>query len=191
MKFLIIFIVASLLFLPIPGTTEIRNVPLLVVFHIFIFTRITIKIVKRVSLTSKTRATLMQNGFEIEKTGVSHFIAKKDGALFHVKLLMRKKAHLTYHFQDENTLEFYKVKKSLLDILKGKKADPEKPVELKRTGLTKKLKWVENAKPLIVMDKFPAHVTAGENKTEIQSGDVICDKITICDYNAFCEWTKA
>ena len=191
MKFLIIFIVASLLFLPIPGTTEIRNVPLLVVFHIFIFTRITIKIVKRISLTSKIRAALKQNGFEIEKSGISHFIAKKDATLLHVKLFVRKKAQLTYHFKDENTLECYKVKKSPLDMLKGKKTDSEKPVELKRTGLTKKLKWVENAKPLIVMDKFPAHVTFGEDKTEIKSGDMICDQIIICDYNAFCEWTKA
>ena len=191
MKFLIIFIVASLLFLPTPGTTEIRNVPLLVVFHIFIFTRITIKIVKRVSLTSKARTALMQNGFEIEKTGISHFIAKKDGTLFHVKLLVRKKAHLTYHFKDETTLEFYKVKKSPLDILKGKKADPAKPVELKRTGLSKKLKWEENAKLLIVMDKFPAHVTAGDDKKEIQSGETLCENIGIHDYNTFCEWAKA
>ena len=191
MKFLIIFIVASLLFLPIPGTTEIRNVPLLVVFHIFIFTRIAIKIVKRVSLTSKTRTALKQNGYEIEKSGIFHLIAKKDGTLFHVKLLMRKKSHLTYHFKDENTLERYKVKKSLLDMLKGKKADPEKPVELKRTGLIKKLKWEENAKPMLVMDKFPAHVTFGEEKTEIKSGDVICNKIGIYDRNTFCEWVKS
>lgn len=189
MKFLIIFIVASLLFLPIPGTTEIRNVPLLVVFHIFIFTRIAIKIGKRVSLTSKTRNALKQNGFELERSGAFHLIAKKDGISCSVKLLVRKKPHLTYHFKDESTLEFYKVKRSPLDMLKGKKAET-KPTELKRTGLSKKLKWAENTELLIVMDKFPAHVTFGEEKTEIKSGNMICGKIIICDYNSLCEWAK-
>jgi hypothetical protein len=74
-------------------------------------------------------------------------------------------------------------------MLKGKKADP-KPTELKRTGLSKKLKWAENTELLIVMDKFPAHVTFGEEKTEIKSGNMICGKIIICDYNSLCEWAK-
>ena len=90
----VIFIVASILFLPLPGTTEIRNVPLLIVFHIFIFTRLTIKIVKRAKLFGFIRSALKENGFELEKVTPRNIIAKKDGVVCNVKPVIRKSAHM-------------------------------------------------------------------------------------------------
>ena len=89
-----IFLVASILFLPVPGTTEIRNVPLLVVFHIFIFTRFGFKIAKKVKHTVKTRTLLKENGFELESVTLYDIIAKKDGITYNVKPIIRKDAHM-------------------------------------------------------------------------------------------------
>ena len=89
-----IFIVAAILFLPLPGTTEIRNVPLLIVFHIFIFTRLTIKIVKKIKLFNRTRTVLKEKGYEIAEGTPFDIIAKKDGVTYNVKPIIRKDANM-------------------------------------------------------------------------------------------------
>ena len=186
----LIFIASSFLFLPAPGTTEIRNVPILIVIHIFVFARIIIKVTKRVSLAVKTRSALKQNGFDIEKAGLYGITAKKDDVTYNVKLMVRKKAHLSYYFKDENTLEFYKTNRVVMNAIKAKGAVPTKHTETKRDGLRKKLKWAESGENVLVIDKFPVYVNDSEKKEPLGNGDKICGKISIYDCDGFCDFLK-
>jgi hypothetical protein len=187
---IIICIVAAFVFLPAPGTTEIRNVPLLIIFHIFIFARIIFKLAKRVSFASKVRSALQQKGLGIVKSGISAITAEKDGVTYNVKLIIRKNAHISYYFKDESTLEFYKTNRLVVNSVKAKGASATKYTETKRTGFTKKLKWAENVENMLVIDKFPAYVNDSVKKEPLGSGEKICGKVSIYDYDGLSEFLK-
>ena len=186
----VLVFVAALLFLPEVGTAEIRNLPLLLAILAIIVIHFAIKGVKHAVLAQKIRVALKNKGFEIEISSIFYTTAKKYALIYNVRTITRKNSYYSYYFKDENTLEFYKTNRLVVNAIKAKGATPTKHTETRRVGLRRKFKWAENGENILVIDKFPVYVTDSVRKEALGNGNKICGRISIYDYNGFCEFLK-
>ena len=197
MKYLIyaaLLFIASLLFLPESGSTEIRNPEILIVIAAIILIILTVKLIKLAVFASKVKKELRENKYEIKKArlgfGKVYIVAENHKETLEICVLMRKKSYYKYHFANKNRIELYKTTvgavRSGRDIAKVTKSAEVKLAGIIRIAPTK----IENAKRFIVFDKFPTTASDTVNRS-LNIGDTVTEsEIAVFDLKSFIESIK-
>lgn len=189
----ILAIVACCFFLPKSGTTEIRNLPVLVFILALIAIYFIYRFVRLVILISRVRAKLKKRGMHIRKTrfflNKGCIIAEAENEVFNVSLLVRKKSYYRYHFENENKIEFYK---SSFSVYKSSRRGTiaQGAVEQRLVGKQKIFRTsFSTNKPVTnftVIDKLPYRISDSVSKQELGNGDNICSSdVVLFDINGF------
>jgi hypothetical protein len=190
----ILAFIASLLFLPETGSTEIRNTELLWAIVAVILIVMIVRFCKLAGLTSKVKKSLKENKYQIKSTrfgiGKVYITAENHKETLDICLLRRKKSYLKYHFVDASHIELYKTTVSAVrtgrDIAKVSKYS-----EVKNAGsILIAPPKSDSAKRFIVFDKFPTTVSDTLNRS-IQLGDKIIESdVAVFDFKSFIESIK-
>lgn len=191
--YLALAFVAFFLFVPAPGTTKIRNLPLLILLLIFVLALISIRFFKNVLLMAKTKKALKKNGISEIKTNFRPWTSRfhghysiaftKKNQKIQLVLLTRKRKYQRYHFENEKTLEFYRANRVAFKTGKYR-ATVSNLVEVKHVG-KQKLAWDDTATVRYVLfDLLPAEITDTVKKENLGIGDPICRRgIYVTDLN--------
>ena len=197
MKYLIyaaLLFIASLLFLPESGSTEIRNPEILMVIAAIILIILTVKLIKLAVFAGKVKKELRENKYEIKKArlgfGKVYIVAENHKEMLEICVLMRKKSYYKYHFANENRVELYKTTvgavRSGRDIAKMTKSAEVKLAGIIRIAPPK----IENAKRFIVFDQFPTTASDTVNRS-LNIGDTVTEsQIAVFDLKSFIESIK-
>lgn len=197
MKYLIyaaLLFIASLLFLPESGSTEIRNPEILMVIAAIILIILTVKLIKLAVFASKVKKELRENKYEIKKArlgfGKVYIVAENHKETLEICVLMRKKSYYKYHFANEKRIELYKTTvgavRSGRDIAKVTKSAEVKLAGIIRIAPPK----IENAKRFIVFDQFPTTASDTVNRS-LNIGDTVTEsQIAVFDLKSFIESIK-
>ena len=191
------FIVA-LLFLPASGTTQIRNLPLLLFILSVILLFMFVRFCKYVLLVVKTKKQIKKIG--IQKIKIKFFpwdsffhghysiIFSHENKTAQSILLSKKRKYQRYHFDSINKLEFYRSNRVVFNSIKAKGATISKLVETNLVG-KQKIKWNDTAEiRMIVFDKLPEQITDSAKKEALSVGERICNSnIYIFDFATFCQ----
>ena len=197
MKYLIyaaLLFIASLLFLPESGSTEIRNPEILWVIAAVILLVLIIRFLKLTKRASSLKKSLKENKYQVLSTrfgfGKVYVTAESHRETLDICLLRRKKDYLKHHFASAEHIELYKTTVSAVkngrDIAKISKYS-----EVKHAGDV----WISkcktgNAQRVIVFDTFPSVVSDFSNRS-LQIGDKIGDSdIAVFDLKAFTDRIK-
>ena len=197
MKYLIyaaLLFIASLLFLPESGSTEIRNPEILWVIAAVILLVLLIRFLKLTKLAGSLKKSLKENKYQVLSTrfgfGKVYVTAESHRETLDICLLRRKKDYLKHHFASAEHIELYKTTVSAVrngrDIAKISKYS-----EVKHAGDV----WISkcktgNAQRVIVFDTFPSVVSDFSNRS-LQIGDKIGDSdIAVFDLKAFTDRIK-
>ena len=196
--YVVLAFIAALLFLPASGTTQIRNLPLLLfilsVFLFFIFVRF----FKYVILILKTKKQIKKIG--IQKIKIKFFpwvsffhghysiIFSHENKTAQIILLSKKRKYQRYHFDSINELEFYRSNRVVFNNIKARGATISNLVETKLLG-KQKIKWDAASEiRMIVFDKLPEQITDSAKKEALGTGERICNSnIYIFDFATFCQ----
>ena len=201
MKYLVyaaLAFIAGLLFLPASGTTEIRNLPLLLFILSVILFFIFVRFFKYVILILKTKKELKKIG--IQKIKIKFFpwvsffhghysiIFSHENKTAQIILLSEKRKYQRYHFDSINKLEFYRSNRVVFNNTKAKGATISNLVETKLLG-KQKIKWDAASEiRMIVFDKLPEQITDSAKKEALGTGERICNSnIYIFDFATFCQ----
>ena len=197
MKYLIyaaLLFIASLLFLPESGSTEIRNPEILWVIAAVILLVLIIRFLKLTKRAGSLKKSLKENKYQVLSTrfgfGKVYVTAESHRETLDICLLRRKKDYLKHHFASAEHIELYKTTVSAVrsgrDIAKVSKYS-----EVKHAGNIRMLPPKDDsAKRVIVFDKFPTIVSDFSNRS-LQIGDKIGDSdIAVFDLKAFVEYIK-
>lgn len=182
-----------MLFLPKAGSTEIRNIPILVFILILIAIYCIYRFIRLIILIFRARAKLKKKGMHIRRTrfsfGKGCIIAETENEVFNISLLIRKKSYYRYHFKDENNIEFFK---SSFAVYKSSKRGTiaQAATEQGSVGKQKILRCSFNTEKSIgyftIIDKFPYCISDSVKKEELGNGDRICSSNAISfDLNGF------
>ena len=186
MKFVLYIIAAILalvLFLPAPGTTEIRNIPLLIVLLSLVAAYWVFKAVRAIALLLRTKRLLEKRHLKIERVRMFPFGADIHGRLsivaggkdatYNILLTTRKRKGIQYHFCDGENLELYKTSGNMF---KTRYSSRVINVYVKKVG-KQKLKWADaggsNVIKILILDRFPHKMTRARGECELGNGDNI------------------
>ena len=189
--------IAALLFLPASGTTQIRNLPLLLFTLSVILLFMFVRFFKYVLLVVKTKKQIKKIG--IQKIKIKFFpwdsffhghysiIFSHENKTAQSILLSKKRKYQRYHFDSINKLEFYCSNRVVFNNIKAKGATISKLVETNLVG-KQKIKWDDASETrMIVFDKLPEQITDSAKKEALGTGERICNSnIYIFDFATFC-----
>ena len=197
MKYLIyaaLLFIASLLFLPESGSTEIRNPEILWVIAAVILLVLIIRFLKLTKRAGSLKKSLKENKYQVLSTrfgfGKVYVTAESHRETLDICLLRRKKDYLKHHFASAEHIELYKTTVSAVrngrDITKISKYS-----EVKHAGNIRMLPPKDDsAKRVIVFDKFPTIVSDFSNHS-LQIGDTIAGSaVAVFDMKSFIESIK-
>lgn len=189
--YILIIFLASLLFLPETGGTEIRNPELLIAIAAVALIVATVRFIKLAGLAGKVKKSLKENKYRIKSArfgvGKVYLTAEDHRETLDICILRRKKSYYKYHFADENRIELYKTTVSAVrtgrDIAKVSKYSEVKLAGIIRITQSK----AEGAKRFIVFDKFPTTASDNTNRS-LNVGDTVTEsEITVFDLKSFIE----
>ncbi len=197
MKYLVgaaLVFVALLLFLPYTGSTEIRNLPLLILILTVVFVLIMIRFLKYVILTAKTKRILKKYGVTRMKVrflpwasrfhGHYSIVFSYEGKPVQILLLSRKIRYQRYHFDSPERLEFYRANRVAFKTGK-ERATVSNLVEVKRVG-KQRIKWDAAASTrMVLFDRLPSQITDSVKKEHLAAGDPVCASDTLIADQAF------
>ena len=189
--YFVLTIIAGALFLPRSGTTEIRNVPLLITILLFVLAIYLFRVLKYVSLIIRTNKILRQKGFHCIKLvaipfNLSHgryqMIFQNETEILNIVLLVKKKKYQHYYFPDATCVEFYSVNRVVLKGNRFRGAMISDLIETKSHG-QQSLKWLRpkanlTETKILLFDKLPPKVTDALKREELGNGDEICTSKT-------------
>ena len=190
--------VCGLLFLPRTGTTEIRNLPLLLFILTLILIFILIRFIKYVLLVAKTQKQLKKIGIQNIKIKIfpwdsvlhGHYSITftHENKISQIILLSRKRKYQRYHFDSINKIEFYRANRVVFNNIKAKGATISKLVETSLVG-RQRLKWDDAAEVrIIIFDRLPEQITDFKKKETLCAGEKICSSnIYLFDWITFCK----
>lgn len=194
----ILFFASGLLFFPRTGSTEIRNLPLLLVLLSLILLFALIRFSCYVLLVLKVNKRLKESGMEKTKIkflpwasffhGHYSISFSYEGKKAQILLLSQKRKYQRYHFDSIHRLEFYRANRVVFKSSKIRGGTISELVEVKQVG-KQSLKWDADAEiRMIVFDKLPSDVTDSRTKESLAAGDRICkSNILLWDWQSFCE----
>ena len=174
---IIVFIVSICLFYPRAGSTEINNLPLLLVILFLIFSYFVYRFFKFLFIVFKLKVTLRKKDFKIKRIhflfSKGYIIAENREQVLDICLLFRKRRYYRYHFSNDKTIEFFKTSRSV--ALTSKRGSIARGEVYTRCVGKQKLKWYEDAeKRFILFDKMPNEITDSVKKENIGVGEKIC-----------------
>lgn len=198
MKYLvytILTLIAVALFVPKTGTTQIRNLPLLLALLSLIAIFLLIRSVQYIALILRTRHHLRKNGYQIQKTSVLphpinkyNLIAHNEGQPLHIVCILRKRPYWRYHFDSINRLEYYKSASTAIRSGGGYSAKLySKSVETRYMGKSKLPFQQEDAgTAVLIINRMPCYVSSNTRRNPSHSaGDLICERIRFYDAKSF------
>lgn len=185
--------VAALFFLPEPGSTTIRNLPLLILIVGLVFLVCCSYLFRLVVLIRKTRRLCLKGGAVIRRVrltpGKSYLIAAYGDETYVIRFLIRKRSYYNYHFTDANRVEYFK---SSREVYRANKVTGEVRIGAVNTRLVGR----KNLRPLnipqdgkttviLLMNQFPQRISDSGHK-ELENGDRIChSEIRLYSYAGF------
>lgn len=196
--YIALLFICGFLFLPAMGTTEIRNLPLLLFILSLVLLFILIRFFKYVLLVVKTQKQLKKSGIKEAKIEffpwASFFHGHYSITFFHknkisqIILLSRKRKYQRYHFDSVNKIEFYRSNRVVFNNIKAKGATISKLVETNLVG-KQRLKWDDAAEVrIIIFDRLPEQITDFTKKENLCAGEKICSSnIYLFDWITFCK----
>jgi len=182
--YIALLFICGFLFLPAMGTTEIRNLPLLLFILSLVLLFILIRFFQYALLVVKTQRQLKKMG--VHKTKVKFFpwmsffhghysiTFSHNNKVAQIILLSRKRKYQRYHFDSINKLEFYRSNRVVFNDIKAKGGTISKLVETNLVG-KQRINWDDDAEiRIIVFDKFPGRITDSVKKEDLGVGERIC-----------------
>lgn len=193
----IAFIIAFFLFVPRTGSTEIRNLPILILLVSLILIALLIRLFKYAILMSKTKKLLKKHQMKPVKSrffpwasrfhGRYSITFRHEDQTVQLVFLSRKKKYQRYHFERVDKLEFYRANRVVFNGTKIRGATISNQVEVDRVG-RQSIKWDDTADiRIILFDRLPEHITDSVRTDALAVEDRICDSnVCIMDWDAFC-----
>ena len=190
--------IAMLLFLPRTGSSEIRNLPLLILILSLLVLSVLIRFLKYVILTAKVKKLLKQSGVTQVKIKFypwasrfrGHYSLRFRHGSREVQLLLisRKRAYPRYHFDRTDRLEFYRANRIVFNGSKTRGATISRQVEVNRVG-KQKLSWDTAAQTRVILfDRLPGQITDSARREELGANDRICGSdVLILDWKTLCK----
>ena len=184
MKYIIYTILAIFglaLFLPEPGTTEIRNLPIFIFVVSCIAVYIIYRTIRLALLMRKIKKAIKSAGMTIQKSRLSigngYILAKNNEENMCIRFLVRKRKFCRHHFASEKVIEYYKtsaamVRSSKIGTFAKGAAETRKVGEIQLCDMPK---GFEFSKSFIVIDKMPDTVTEYKLKGGLFDGDFVGD----------------
>ena len=185
--------VAAFFFLPEPGSTAIRNLPLLILIVGLVFLSFCVYLFRLVVLIWKTRRLCLKGDAAIRRVrlapGKSYLIAAHGDETFVIRFLIRKRSYYHYHFTDVNRVEYFKSSRA---VCRANKVTGEVRIGAVNTRLV----GHKNLRPLnisqdgktteiLLMNKFPQRISDSMHKY-LENGDRIChSEIRLYNYAGF------
>ena len=198
--YLILAFISGMLFLPESGSTQIRNLPLLIAILILFLGVFIIRFIRYIRLLFKVKSSLKQKGFQCVRFRISSI-----GAILHgrsnmtfqngkeelnVVFFIRKKRFQHYFFRNINHIEFYRSNRVVFNNIKAYGATVSKMVETKLVG-KQKIKWNEHdlspdRTNVLLFEKLPYKISDSARKEELCNGDPVCSSsVYLYDLNGF------
>lgn len=179
---MILAVLSAALFLPGQGSTQIRNLPLLLAVVSFLLVLILVRCLKYMILILKAKKILREKGFERIGFHVVPFTVfltfRCDDNDLNVAFFTRKKRQQHCFFKDINNIEFYRSNRVVFRNIKVKGATISNLVEDKLVGKRRircnSFLKNHNNKTIFLFDKLPYRVTDSSQRQELGNGDVIC-----------------
>ena len=184
MKYIIYTILAIFglaLFLPEPGTTEIRNLPIFIAVIACIAIYVIYRTIRLALLMRKIKNAIKSAKMSPQKArlgmGNGYVIAKRNGENVLIRFLVRKRKFCRHHFASENVIEYYKtsaamVRSSKIGTFAKGAAETRKVGEIQLCDMPK---GFEFSKSFIVIDRMPDTVTDYKLKGGLFDGDFVGD----------------
>ena len=183
--------VALLLFLPASGTTEIRNLPLLIAILTILCVLLIIRAAQRILRISEIKKALRENGCSIEYSTVIPNLfaikgrydirAQRASTKINVLLLRIKKASWHCHFDNINKLEYYITAHAVIhggnNSVKGARVSKATSTRrIAKAPLPFDIK--DGEKYILILDRAPARIS-DTYCTSLFAGDMIEGKILL------------
>ena len=184
MKYIIYTILAVFglaLFLPEPGTTEIRNLPIFIAVIACIAIYVIYRTIRLALLMRKIKNAIKSAKMSPQKArlgmGNGYVIAKRNDENVLIRFLVRKRKFCRHHFASEKVIEYYKtsaamVRSSKIGTFAKGAAETRKVGEIQLCDMPK---GFEFSKSFIVIDKMPDTVTDYKLKGGLFDGDFVGD----------------
>lgn len=197
----ILFFASGLLFFPRTGSTEIRNLPLLLVLLSLMLLLVLIRFCKYVVLVIKVNKRLKQSGIEGTKIkflpwasffhGHYSLTFSYEGKKAQILLLSRKRKYQRYHFDSIHRLEFYRANRVVFKSTKIRGGTISELVEVKQVG-KQSLAWDADAElRAILFDRVPEQITDCAKKEHLAVGERICrSNVCLLDWSHLSERMK-
>ena len=199
----IAFIISFFLFVPLHGSTEIRNFPLFVLLVSLIMIAILVRLFKYAVLMVKTKKILRQKGLKSTRTiffplasyfrGRYSMMFQHEGKNVQIVFLCVKKNNQLYHFEKNDMLEIYRAIRAVTisppdSSTKRYRYKFHPPLDIHKVG-QQKIRWNEAATTRIILfDKLPEQVTDSANRDGLHAGNQICKSNTfLWDWKSFSE----
>ena len=201
MKYLLYAVAAFcsiLLFFPKTGTSEIRNLPLLIAILAIVAIGIAVRFLKCVLLFCKAKKALARCGVKLEKVRffpwASLFHGQYSLTFFHenrlveMVLLSRKRKYRRYHFESVEKLEFYRANRVVFRNSHIRGATISNLVEVQRVG-RQRIRWDPSAQVRVILfDRLPDHITDSVKREYLGAGERICGSdVCLLDWQDFCK----
>lgn len=188
-------LIAIALFVPKTGTTQIRNLPLLLALLSLIAIFLLIRSVQYIVLILRTKHHLQKNGYRVQKTSVLPYPINKynltvqnENQTLHIVCLLRKRPYWQYHFDSINRLEYYKSASTAVRSGGGYSATMyRKNIETRYMGKSKLPFQQEDAgTAVLIINRMPCYVSSNTRRNPSHSaGDLICEWIRFYDAKSF------
>lgn len=197
---IILCFVAGLTFLPRAGSSEIRNLPLLIFLLALGVAYVAFKLIKRLRFAAEVKKRLTSLGFEgiesrfLSGTGSFAITAKLDGVKHNIVLCSVKNRKFRYHFDGTGQIQIYKYVVNSWANVRGGRGSVNYHAQMREAG-THLLPWHEEyqwnvgEENILIMDKMPSSVTDPTTREGILgNGDRICGRVLLYDLNGFLEY---
>ncbi len=169
------------LFLPSSGSTEIRNLPLLLAILSCIAAYFIYKFIALLILAYKIKSVLRKQGLQVKRTrlffGKGYTVAESQNETFDVYFLLRKSKYYRYHFNTVNRLEHWKT--TFAVAKSSKRGTIARGTADTRMVGWQELSWRQFVKErtvhrYIVINKLPNSISDAAHREELSEGDQIC-----------------
>lgn len=199
--YIILAMIAGLLFLPRTGTSEIRNLPLLILLLSIICLLILIRFFKYVTLIAKTKKLIGTKWGKVTKIkffpwasrfhGHYSIAFQREGKTVQMILLCKKRKYCRYHFGRVDRLEFYRANRVVFKSNPIRGAKISNLVEVNRVG-KQRIKWDDSAEiRVILFDKLPDQITDSVKREVLGVGDRICaSNVSISDWASLSKYVN-
>ena len=169
------------LFLPTPGSTEIRNLPLLLALLFCLAVYLMCHLIIRLVLVHRIKSILRKKGMQVKRTriflGWGYVVAETPSETVDVCFLLRKKKYYRYHFCSTNRVEYWKTTFSV--ARSSKRGTVARGAADTRMVGRQEISWrqfVEERRVYryVVMNRLPDSISDAARREEVSDGDCIC-----------------